>query len=592
MNTDLNFVGDLLLAFSAHKQQFPARVPGSPWKIDAQDLDWCLWKQKSRQSWKGFPCQIIKIPVGQLWMLGEYYPPSPTFSNLKAVLADIETLDQQIAALNGRSLIWFWDEIHQRWHLWTDRFGTIHAYYAVNSVGAAVGTFFPSVAAIASKRGLDWPGLAGFFAFGFFPNDRTWFEDVRILRPATHYTFSDTGHLIGEERYWHWWHEPDSERSYEDTVEEFAGIFEGVMADHLAGGRVAIPISGGLDSRSTVAPIRNPTPPNASCWSYSYGYAEDSVETHLARQVAAARRFPFQSFTIQPYLFDRIEQIMAWTEGFQDITQPRQAFVVDEIAVNADYLIGALWGDVWHDEMGYPGEGQEDVVRFTLHKMAKGGRQWLLDKIVSPKLGEKTLNRCLYEMVKTEIYPLENIEDPDFRIKAYKTEQWSFRWSIPPIRVFQSATWPRLVFYDTRLTDFFCSVPTAYVSQRRMQIDYLKRYAPDLAGIKWQVYDADLYRYQHFHTWQLPRRAIKKAWRVLQGRNVIERNWEVQFLNENGRQDLGKWLLGNGLRLHEFVSPVAIENLLDAFYQSPHQDNAGYTVSMLLTFSTWLDING
>ena len=157
------------------------------------------------------------------------------------------------------------------------------------------------------------------------------------------------------------------------------------------------------------------------------------------------------------------------------------------------------------------------------------------------------------------------------------------------MRVFQSAAWPRLVFYDARLADFFCTVPSNFVSGRRLQIDYLKRYAPDLARITWQDYDADLFTYQHYNTWMLPKRAFKKAWRRLTMGQVLERNWQVQLLNQAGRRGLEHWLLRPGLKLHAFVAPSTVRALLDTFYKAPLLEGRGYTTSILLTFSVWLE---
>ena len=50
-------------------------------------------------------------------------------------------------------------------------------------------------------------------------------------------------------------------------------------------------------------------------------------------------------------------------------------------------------------------------------------------------------------------------------------EQWSARWTTASLRMFQSAAFPRLPFYDTRLADFFATVPTPLVAGRRLQID-------------------------------------------------------------------------------------------------------------------------
>jgi len=99
--------------------------------------------------------------------------------------------------------------------------------------------------------------MAGFFAFGFFPQDRTFFEDVRILRPSSHYVFDAAGKFLSSGRYWNWSHQPDTRRSYDDTVEAFAGVFHEILAE-MGRDRLAVPISGGLDSRSTVAGLTAP----------------------------------------------------------------------------------------------------------------------------------------------------------------------------------------------------------------------------------------------------------------------------------------------------------------------------------------------
>lgn len=593
-------IGDLVILFNpVGVYCLPTRVGANSWMCEDGGT-WQVWEIGTNSKWKGFPVYTAQEGYLRFWILGEFYCDIPSSSWLVKMMNG----HHSEATLNGHFLILAHDARRDEWHVWTDRFGTIHVYYASNGNQSAIGTFFSAVAAICSHRQLNWIGLTGFFAFGFFPKDYTFFTDVQILRLASHYVFDGHGRLLRHERYWHWWHEPDYKRSYYETVEEFAEVFHTVLDDMTQSGRIAVPISGGLDSRSTVAAITRPDrqlPADLHLWSYSYGYSDDSVETRIARQVAAARNLPFQAYTIQPYLFDRIEQILAWTEGFQDITQCRQAFVRDEIAAHADYLIAALWGDVWLDDMGLVGKEHEKkgknseddwLIDYALNKMEKKGRQWLIENLCQPQLGGEKAEALLREIVREEMTKLQHIQDTDFRVKAFKTEQWSFRWSLPPIRVFQSAAFPRLVFYDTRLADFFCTVPSEYVSGRRLQIDYLKRFAPDLARITWQVYDTNLYRYQYFNTWLLPKRALKKAWRILTGKKIVERNWEVQFLCPSGRAGLEQWLLRPGLRLHEFVSPNAIRQLLDDFYRAPLENGRGYTVSMLLTFSAWLETYG
>ena len=500
--------------------------------------------------------------------------------------------DRPARDLNGHLLLLGWNAAERRWHAWTDRFGTLHAYRAAGAGRSSLGTRFSSVAGAASERRLDWDAIAGFFAFGFFPEDRTFFEDVRILRPASHSVFDETGTFVSSERYAEWSHRPDTRRSYADTVDAFAAAFHDVL-DEMSEerGRLAVPISGGLDSRSTVAALTRPgRRGDAALWSYSYGYAPDSPETRIAGRVAAARGLPFRALTVGPYLFEKLDRVLACVEGFQDVTQARQAIVGDLLAHESDAVLAAHWGDVWLDDMG-AGEAplpEGAVVDHALAKISKRGRGWLLDKLVAPRRKEPA-DPLLREFVAGELRRVGDIEEPDFRVKAFKTEQWSFRWTLASIRMYQAGAFPRLPFYDTRLTDFFATVPTAFMKDRGLQIDYLKRFAPDLARIQWQAYGTNLYRLPHYRTWTLPARAARKALRVLSGRGPAERNWEVQFLSAGGRRALEQRLLAPGRKLHAFVDPSDVRDLLDAFFASPLEDGRGYTVSMLLTFAAVLE---
>jgi hypothetical protein len=266
--------------------------------------------------------------------------------------------------------------------------------------------------------------------------------------------------------------------------------------------------------------------------------------------------------------------------------------VVAPLQQHADLVLAGHWGDVWLDDMGLLHQDGPDLLAVVRHKLEKKGRGWLLSHF-----GLLSQVERLEQQVAAELENYAHLADLDFRVKAFKTDQWSWRWTTASLRMFQAAVVPRLPFYDNRLVDFFGTVPTEFVAGRRLQIDYLKRFAPDLARIAWQPYQANLYRYRHFNTWLLPARAWRKARRILSGREgiarnfPITRNWEVQFFQENGRQQLYNALLAPAGRLHEFIPAPAVRELLDSFYQQPN-GQIGYTVSMLFTFAAWLERYG
>lgn len=576
-------LGDLVVVFGDAAAP-PARRPDAPFAPVAAGAAWRAYEAPPAADWHGAPLTRVVAAPWTAWLIGELYATSRPAESVLSLLRGQTTPND----LNGHFLLLAHDAAADEWHVWTNRHATLHGYVTGDGRRAALGTSFRAVAAAASPA-LDWEGLTSFFALGYFAADRTYLAGVRTLRPATHYRLDGQGRPLSETRYWHWWHAPDTTRSLADTRDAFAERFQTVMGELTASGRVAVPISGGLDSRSTVATMRAGSPLMDRLWAYSYGYTPDSPETRIAARVAAARGLAFDAFIIRPYLFDQLPRVLGSIEGFQDVTQSRQAAVADAITAHSDYLIAAHWGDVYLDDMGVahaPEPG--DPVAVALYKFRKGGSDWLLEHVCRPHLGgdpEEVLRALLAE----ELRRVGPHDDPDFVIKALKTDQWSARWTTASLRMFQSAAFPRLPFYDTRLADFFCTVPTSTVARRRLQIEYLKHYAPDLARIPWQVTGRDLFSRGGPDPAQLARRAWRKGHARLRGVQGIERNWEVQFLYDGGRAGLNRWLLRLGRRLHDHVDVEDIRRLLNQFYRDPWAEKRGYAVSLLLTLSAWLD---
>ncbi|MBX3744359.1 MAG: hypothetical protein KF833_03550 [Verrucomicrobiae bacterium] len=544
--------------------------------------------------WAGYPCHQWDAPWGRGWCLGEV----PT-QDLDALQRAFDTPSFDAAPLQQEAfrrscLLIAWERERGQWHVFTDRFGTVHAYHREGPGPRAIGTCYASLVRLSGGNALDALGLSGFLTLGFFPGDRTWFSNIRVLEPARHHVFDQDLRRISSRRYWHWSHQPLADRSDAAAVDAFADRFHAVMEEQTREGRVAVPISGGLDARSTVAALMGHADRDR-VWAYSYGYSDGSVETRLSSAIAREAGLPFTAFTLQPYLFDDLPVVMGAVEGFQDVTQCRQAFVRRPLAQRSDAVIAAHWGDVWFDDMGWEsadrsGSEEEAVVRHLWGKVAKKGRQWLLTHLTADlSAGSAVVERTVREWMTSTLENYHHLSDPDFRIKAWKTDHWSSRWTLASIRMFRAATIPRLPFYDSRIADFFLTVPTRQLAGRRLQIEYLKRQAPALARVPWQETGVDLFSPAPAGVTALLHRLLNKLDRVRRGDPGWSRNWEVQFGGPQGRAGLELWLTRPGLRLHDLFPRAAIQDLLKTFAPGRSGGAEGYTVSMLLTTSVALE---
>lgn len=513
-------------------------------------------------------------------LIGQLYESVDIASLLKQctqyISGDVSVFDEPA----GHYALIVYIKASKKYHVFTNRLGTYHLYYSSIEGVNTISTYYTGLAKTSSVKTLDWEGITGFMAMGFFPGNTTWLEGIAILEPASHYTFSEDLDLLSHKRYWNWSYNP-ADKNEDNLLEKFDSLLQEIMCGATANKKVALPISGGLDSRTLAGVVAKQVKQPKSVWSYSYGYTAKSVETKIAKRIAKAEGIAFDEYIVPQYLFEKSATIADAVELFQYIDGTRQACMLDELEQRADVVVGGHWGDVWMDDMGMNTMNESE---FFKKKIVKRGSDWLLENVCKPHYAnyDTFLKNYFYNWNSQH----SHIEDKDFRMKIFKTDQWSLRWTVPSLRMYQASVMPVLPFYDKRIVDFFSTVPTSIVQQRLFQIAYIKKYHPELARVKWQEYDANLYNYKRFNNRNLLYRIVKKIRRSLKPNNNISRNWELFYLNDAGRKNLEKILLDNPA-FSKVVEIEKVKELLQDFYDYPTASN-GYRISMMHTFGVFM----
>lgn len=508
-------------------------------------------------------------------------PPTPAWAGYGLARAD--SADGFTLTLGRPPDHWLtltWNRVERQWTVRTDRFGTLQAYAGPGIVS----TFSP--ATWGPDPALDWPALAGFTRLGWYPADRMPVEGTRLLRPATDERWSAGGTPLGASRWQDWAHTPDAGLSFEDAADRVLEVLTAVLDEQVGDDRVGLPVSGGLDSRLTVAALTRPDSPvpQEQLWAYAYGYDATSPELRIAGAVAEARGLPLHAATVPPYLFERFDEVLAATEGLVDLTLPRQAAVTPALADQTQAVIAAHWGDVWFGApTPVPDAGAAETL---LAASTRRGHQWLTDHLVVPHLGQDP-EPALRDLLAAESGRVDHLDDPVIAHLALKTEQWSLRWTEATLRAYQAAVPPRLPFYDPRVADVFLGLPSTFLQGRRLQIDVLRRRAPDLARVEWEAVETDLFSLRHERTWRLPRRAARRAWRRLRPPTARRQNWEVQLLGPAGAAGLDRWLLEPGAAIHDLVARQEVAALVARLRAEPTDAGLGYAVATLLTLGAW-----
>jgi hypothetical protein len=427
-----------------------------------------------------------------------------------------------------------------------------------------------------SKGGWDYPAICIFAATGFFLEQDTYYQGLKVLSPAT--ILKDDG----SQETWFKWHYHPRDISLKQATEEFAHLFETIIQEQVGTQKVILPLSGGLDSRTQAAALKHL---GKEVNSYGYRFARGHDETRYGKRIAQACGFPFQEWEVQQgYLWNCIDELAKINGCYSEFTHPRQMAFLDRYASMGDVFSLGHWGDVLFDDMRVSEDlpfGQQ--VEVVLKKILKKGGQELAEDLWQAWGLQGAFMDYLRARVETLMAAIDIPHSANARIRAFKSLYWAPRWTSVNLSIFEAVRPITLPYYDDHMCQFICTLPEQHLSGRQIQIEYLKMRAPELARIPWQDHRPfNLYNY-HWDKmpWNLPMRIMNKlqrTWNNLKGEKLIQRNWELQFLGHSNESSLYEMV--QNCR-SEIVPRPILDKYVENFY-NVRQLECAHPLSMLI----------
>ncbi|MBX2963395.1 MAG: hypothetical protein KF687_12840 [Cyclobacteriaceae bacterium] len=429
---------------------------------------------------------------------------------------------------------------------------------------------------------LDLNNICIWAATGFFLDDSTFYSQYKYCKPGHVHTFDEHGALLNIIPWFEWNYSP-RDITLNQATDEFEFLFEDIIANEVGERKVILPLSGGLDSRTQAAALWRL---NKNVHTYSYAFVGGHDETEYGKRIAQVCGFPFEDWKVHSgYLWSCIEQLAHINCCYSEFTHPRQMAFVDRYAELGEVFNLGHWGDVLFDDMGVPDdlpfEKQVDVV---LKKIVKKGGMELGSALWQSWGLTGDFREYLTERIKKLLADIDIHNSANARIRAFKSLYWAPRWTAVNLSIFESVRPITVPYFDNRMCRFICTVPEKHLAKRQIQIEYLKRRAPELARIPWQQHRPfNLYTY----TWDKPPynityRGISKLKRMLNRTPLIQRNWELQFVGDDNEKHLTDYLFENPA----FANWVP-RGVVERFYKNFQQEQVFFShpMSMLLTLS-------
>ncbi len=239
------------------------------------------------------------------------------------------------ASLNGRFHGLLVDRARQFCTLFNDRYGLHRLYYHDTGDTFYFAAEAKAILAVRPDLGRISPrGLGEFVSFKCVLNNRSLFEDIHVLPPASAWKFG-RGRLVHQGSYFRheeWENQPIL--SVEDYYRELRSVFSRTLPRYFESRQpLAVSLTGGLDTRMIMAWQKAPAG-SLPCYSFGSMY-RNCQDVIMGRRVAEACRQPHSVITVADEFLSRFaeyaDRTVYLTDGCADVSRTADLYV-NEVA--------------------------------------------------------------------------------------------------------------------------------------------------------------------------------------------------------------------------------------------------------------------
>lgn len=493
----------------------------------------------------------------------------------------------QLVRLNGAFIAALWDDRTRELLIVNDRYGLYPHFYAHAARSFVVAPELKGVlAADVVPRRLDLVAVSEYVRFQQMLEDRTWFEDIRLLPPATVLRYQPDSNTLRLTRYWDWDAIGDAAPvDRDEAVTEASRLVQRAVDVATAPPqRIGLYLTGGLDSRTLLGFVR----PGVPLTTFTYGDPECRDVLYAARAARRAgtvhREFPLRDGR---WVRECAPLHLALTEGMHCWLNMHGMTTLDDAARHLDVMMNgwrpagvfrvrvlqnALRGRRPEEAFSRPSEpvpvlSEPDLVQrlfeMFCRRMAWPGLTEAEAATLFGGQGNAALRWVAFDSFREAVSRTRHY--PADRRAYYICCALHHRRLLSNLNVFtRSAVDVRSPYFDYDLVEFAFAVPESV----RAMPDFLPRVltgqAPALARIPYEEDD----RLPHTSAWvRTPHAMVQRARRL--GSRIASVNFDRTRLyadyEQYLRDDLRDWaedlLLGERARSRGLFDPGAVAAL-------------------------------
>jgi asparagine synthase (glutamine-hydrolysing) len=395
--------------------------------------------------------------------------------------------EQFISKLSGVFILAIWDEMKKKLTIANDRFGLYPLYYA-HYKGRLV--FSPEMKGILwdpdFEKKIDLRSIAEYMRFQHILGDKTFFEELKLLRNASILEYDLNRDQMTIKDYWDFSHIPEIPPSitFNDAVNEAGRLLKASIDKNTVGNyRFGVYLSGGLDSRVVLGLVNHDNFP-INTVTYGEHYCRDVVYAQRIAKLIGSEHHYFE-INDGDWVKEYADLHLDLTEGFHSWIHAHGISVMDHVRSFIDVnLTGFGGGQSAIDWEDIPLLYSKDDLAFTsrLFNLLSQATTWpSMDDIeermlYSPRYAKQMIGLA-FDSFLEELARYDQL--PYYQRAAY------FALCNPDRRLFQYFTVfhrlafeQRFPFYDYEYLQFVYALPPEMLFKRKLRrgiiLDQLK----------------------------------------------------------------------------------------------------------------------
>lgn len=256
-------------------------------------------------------------------------------------------LAQVLNKLDGDFCAALYDAEKKKIKLISDRYGMRVLYWYFKEGFFAWGSSVKAILGIDEiDKKLDQSSYDCFMDLGYLMGEHTWFEYIKLIKPATILEYDIAQNHVKQAYYWMWSDIKPSNLSFDEAVDKLGDLFiQAVNKRFNPNEKIGISLSGGLDSRAILAAV-NHLYPDHKGYAYTFG-TPNCDDLKIARKVIEnvnSWKYDQFYFLAKNWFYPRLKKV--WdSDGMLSIMHMHGSEFLEEISRNIDINLNGYAGD-------------------------------------------------------------------------------------------------------------------------------------------------------------------------------------------------------------------------------------------------------